>query len=477
MQLGIRNIILIVGSTLCFARYSFPQIICNCFVPPAQATTSIGNLTIHHILHYGVIIWPSSSGIICANPDIGSVFPHVGLGGLLVAPCDPYLYELQFDKPILSITIILHTGGGGLPSTIDGGSEIHVFEPSNKITNISSTWNCETTIVDNVIYLGNPLVYPGSGEFTINFTEPVCSFTISGNGCNSGSGFAICTNSIQTPPVWVGVEAPTEVCGQDSVLFTAYGGVAPYTFSYNINGGATQQVTSNTATINVPLPTAGGTYTYELLSITDGTGTSINTTCNNTSTVQVQPMPVAQFTPNPNSGFSPLTVTLNNQSTNATQYQWLLNGAPTTPQNNTLTLQDTGAYQITLVATNALGCTDTALQTVHVLEQLQVVIPNVFTPNNDNVNEWFGITANAAAKATMVILNRWGNVVFEKDFTTTAGGFMELWDGTSTGSVTTPSSVHALSSVHASDGVYFYKLILSGDNWGETFMGSVTLRR
>jgi hypothetical protein len=107
-----------------------------------------------------------------------------------------------------------------------------------------------------------------------------------------------------------------------------------------------------------------------------------------------------------------------NQSTNATQYQWLLNGNGwlSGVEAPVFTFEDTGNYQITLIATNALGCADTVVQTVHVLEQLQVVVPNVFTPNNDNLNEWFGFTTNIEAKATMVILNRWGNVVFEKDF-------------------------------------------------------------
>lgn len=94
-----------------------------------------------------------------------------------------------------------------------------------------------------------------------------------------------------------------------------------------------------------------------------------------------------------------------------------------------------------------------------------MVIPNVFTPNNDDVNEWFGFTTNVEAKATVVILNRWGSVVYEKDFTTTAGSFMELWDGTSAG------------TVPANDGVYFYKVVLEGEGWKEEFVGSVTLRR
>ena len=462
-------------SVMLHARHSRAQNYCNFSIPPMTATSSLGSINIDHQLHIGVVVWTSGGvAVICPNLfDNFAMQNTIGFGGF-IPPCEKFVYELMFNKPITSISFILHGGGGGPIDGPDGGSEIHVFEPSNKIQNIQSVWSCNSSVINNQIFLGDvPLEYHGSGEFNINFNEPVCSFTISGNGCWGGSGFVICTNSIQTPPLWASIEAPAEVCGQDSVLFTAYGGVAPYTFSYSINGGTTQQVTSNTATLNVPLPNVAGTYTYELLSITDGAGTSINTTCNNTNTVQVHPMPLAQFTANPNSGFSPLSVTLSNQSSNATQYQWLLNGNGwlSGVEAPVFTLEDTGNYQITLIATNALGCTDTAVQTVHVVEELQVVIPNVFTPNNDNVNEWFGFTTNVEAKATLVILNRWGNVVFEKDFTTTAGGFMELWDGTST------SSVHTPSSEPVSDGVYFYKLVLEGEGWSEEFFGNVTLKR
>ncbi len=140
-----------------------------------------------------------------------------------------------------------------------------------------------------------------------------------------------------------------------------------------------------------------------------------------------------------------------------------------TAENPELTLNDTGVYQITLVAFNDLGCSDTTVQTVHVLEQLQVVIPNVFTPNNDGVNDWFGITSNVEANASIVILNRWGNVVFEKEFVTTPNVFEPLWDGTSAGSS---------SSGVAADGVYFYRVkVGEEDPKAIVFSGFVSLRR
>lgn len=67
-----------------------------------------------------------------------------------------------------------------------------------------------------------------------------------------------------------------------------------------------------------------------------------------------------------------------------------------------------------------------------------VIVPNVFTPQNDGVNEEFFIKYAGFIKAEIVILDRWGNTVYQStDFLT------ESWNG-----------------AHQSDGVYFYTLQL-----------------
>ncbi|PHR49617.1 MAG: hypothetical protein COA32_00370 [Fluviicola sp.] len=51
-----------------------------------------------------------------------------------------------------------------------------------------------------------------------------------------------------------------------------------------------------------------------------------------------------------------------------------------------------------------------------------IEIPNVFTPNNDGANDFFKTKDQGLINKQMVILNRWGNVVFESDE-------FEQWDG------------------------------------------------
>jgi gliding motility-associated-like protein len=138
-----------------------------------------------------------------------------------------------------------------------------------------------------------------------------------------------------------------------------------------------------------------------------------------------------------------------NNSQNATLYDWFWANASSTLENPNITLDTAGVYTLTLVASNgAAHCNDTTSLQIVVYDSLQVIVPNVFTPNNDGANDAFGLTSNVALTGSLVILNRWGNIVLEKTFSTTAGVFEPLWDGTSTG------------SVPATEGVYFYRLRL-----------------
>jgi len=65
---------------------------------------------------------------------------------------------------------------------------------------------------------------------------------------------------------------------------------------------------------------------------------------------------------------------------------------------------------------------------------------NVFSPNNDGINDELVFANNPNVKGTVVILNRWGNVVYESDDLT------KNWDGTSQ------------LGIDVNEGVYFYKL-------------------
>jgi gliding motility-associated-like protein len=79
-------------------------------------------------------------------------------------------------------------------------------------------------------------------------------------------------------------------------------------------------------------------------------------------------------------------------------------------------------------------------------------LPNVFTPNGDEVNDFYIVKANNLVALEVTILNRWGNLVSQFD------GLMYYWDG------------KAQNGNMCSDGVYFVKAI------GETKDGDIIMK-
>ena len=75
---------------------------------------------------------------------------------------------------------------------------------------------------------------------------------------------------------------------------------------------------------------------------------------------------------------------------------------------------------------------------------INITIPNVFTPNNDNVNDVFKITSTNLSSVNCRIYNRWGTIVGELKNTN------DVWDGRTT------------AGLECSDGVYYYIFTAKG---------------
>jgi gliding motility-associated-like protein len=51
--------------------------------------------------------------------------------------------------------------------------------------------------------------------------------------------------------------------------------------------------------------------------------------------------------------------------------------------------------------------------TINIDPPVSIYIPNAFSPNGDDVNEYFQIESQGIKKFEMYIFNRWGDVVFK----------------------------------------------------------------
>ncbi|MBK7212006.1 MAG: HYR domain-containing protein [Bacteroidales bacterium] len=236
---------------------------------------------------------------------------------------------------------------------------------------ISFSWTGPNGFTSN---LQDPIIpnvqAPNQGIYTLTVTD--------GYGCTPTTGTVeVHLNSLPG----ASFAGPHDLCqfslpGELQIIGT--GGVAPYTFTYNINGGANQVVTTNsgnTAYILVPTGSAG-TFIYNLVGVTSSLGCS--STLNSSYTIQVHTLPVNYIT-----GSSPVcpnsTGNIYSGPPAMNGYAWTISGnGAISGQSNQVSVNITAGnscndlFLLTLMASNTYGCT--------AISQEEIVIEDITAP-------------------------------------------------------------------------------------------------
>jgi gliding motility-associated-like protein len=202
----------------------------------SQAQTGTATITVNPLPTATI----AGDHVVCQNsPELQVTF--TGIGG--TAPYT-FIYKLN--------------GGADQTIVTTSGDQVTLPVP----TTTSGTFIYELVSVTDASSTTCSQVQTGTATITVN---PLPTATITGND-------ALCLN------------APEPV-----ITFTGANGTAPYTFTYKLNGGADQTITTSSAdqvTLAVPTSSAG-TFIYELVSVTDGSGTTCSQLQTGTATVDV----------------------------------------------------------------------------------------------------------------------------------------------------------------------------------------------
>lgn len=157
------------------------------------------------------------------------------------------------------------------------------------------------------------------------------------------------------------------------------------------------------------------------------------------------PYPNAQFIAEPQivTTTNPQVV-FTNTTTGAVSYDWDFgDGSQVSNEVNPTHLfpgEGYGEYVVMLIAYNSSGCSDTFSLVIIVQQTHSIVMPNVFTPNGDNMNDFYlPVSYESIEDPELVIVNRWGSVMFSTNDLDVG------WNG----------KVHGAPAV---EGVYYWKL-------------------
>jgi hypothetical protein len=179
---------------------------------------------------------------------------------------------------------------------------------------------------------GNSVTVSAPTSTTGTFTYDLVSVSGAKNCSNPQSGTATITvNPVPTAAI-SGTATVCQSSGTPNITFTGANGTAPYTFTYKINGGANQTVTTtsgNTVTVDAPTGTPG-TFTYTLVNVA---GANCSQAQSGSATITITALPqgslsgngplcsngTASLTFTSTAGTGPFTVVYNDGNANLTQ--------------------------------------------------------------------------------------------------------------------------------------------------------------
>lgn len=293
----------------------------------------------------------------------------------------------------------------------------------------------QTSTINAISNADNYLWSTGSfTNTTVVNTPGVVTVTVS-NSCGAATASTTVVSNIL--PILNLTSSSTTICPNETATLSVTGGSAPYTWSNTSNTSSV--VTTNGGTVTVSNTNACGTATAIIIVNVENLNASISA--------------------NPVSGYSSLTVSFTNNSTNATTYLWDF-GNGNVANTQTVTDQiynNSGVYTAYLTVTNGL-CMDIDSLTITVSEEEPTLyVPNAFTPNGDSINDIFWIGATNIKEFHIIIFDRWGLKLFE------SSDLLDSWTG-------------KVNGKEVPDGCYFYLVNARGiDNNEIKKQGTVTL--
>ena len=273
-------------------------------------------------------------------------------------------------------------------------------------------------------YIWKPAITLSAGVGIMVSASPNVSttYTLVGTdaiGCVDSISTTISVNPL--PSATINQNSETTICwGDSAVIIVDLSGNPTWNLSYALNGVFQKQInaTNNPLLIFVDID---GNYTIPI--VTDANDCSAVGTGNLMLNILNRPIASFDFYPQSTDMLNP-EITFTNKSIFANSFYWdfgdgFSNFDEYSPLHDYF---EAGTYQVSLIVINGI-CSDTIQQTLTIDPVYSLYVPDVFTPNNDGLNDIFYPKGKSISEFEMYIYNRWGEEVF---FTT---DIKEGWSG------------------------------------------------
>jgi gliding motility-associated-like protein len=312
--------------------------------------------------------------------------------------------------PALSVNLTSNPSNG----IVCPDQQVNLIAEANGGTNGPYTYTWTNDVDGTVLTGANQTISPTT---LTNYTVTVS------DGCTTPNATANLQVDVFPIPNPTFTATPQSGC---TPLVTEIAHNIPQTDIVNQNWIFANENTSNTSTSTQTFVDEGCTDVVYTMTTTDGC--VLDTTL--TDFVCVNPFPIANFEYSPDSiDIMNTEVTFTNLTTNGDSYLWSFGtGDSTTTVSPTYTYPEQGFrdYTVWLFASNSFGCVDSISKNIHIIELPWFYIPNTFTPEGNDLNEFFKpifIPGFVPYNYTFTIFDRWGEIIYQTN------DIYSSWDG------------------------------------------------
>lgn len=247
--------------------------------------------------------------------------------------------------------------------------------------------------------------YNQSGQYTTSL------IVTTAKGCVDSVSHIVNVNAV---PV-VDFEADTlngcdPVCANFTNLVTiASGNIATYSWDFGDGGSSPNADPSHCYNSN-----SGSLVNYDVtLTVVSDSGCTATLTKQNY--IATYPYPIADFIANPDTKpISDGEISFEDKSYGSAKWDWDLgDGDSSTVQNPVHVYKDTGRFAVVLRIENQYGCSDTTWKYIEIEPEFFIYIPNAFTADGDNINDYWHPVVYGVDEMDTYIFDRWGEIIWE----------------------------------------------------------------